>query len=301
MFTRCWDTLKVKNKPIGIPKRFIRHRLVGSGVTPAIVNGTLGDCYWTDGTNIYYSNGNTHYVLNKETNTWERKTWNGLTTFTGSKIWTDGDNVYYETYKSDGSTVTYTHYILDKATSTWSVKTWDGMVNFSCVCIWTDGTNVYCSGNSDVQYVLNKQTDTWETKVWNGDFKPYGYFVWSDGENIYYSDYNTHYILNKETDTWESKVWNGTTSFNGTSVWTDGTNIYLYCRYILNKETSTWEEISLEQPNENHYIDVEEIWTDGNNIYYSKSGYNLLLLPATAKLYSKIDGDWLEVCPLGGS
>ena len=50
---------------------------------------------WTDGTNIYYSNGANQYVLDVATSTWSAKTWTGLTVFFGSQIWTDGTNIYY--------------------------------------------------------------------------------------------------------------------------------------------------------------------------------------------------------------
>ena len=54
-----------------------------------------GSNIWTDGTNIYYSYASSHYVLDKATSTWEKKTWSGLTSFYGSDIWTDGINTYY--------------------------------------------------------------------------------------------------------------------------------------------------------------------------------------------------------------
>ena len=57
---------------------------------------TLADAakyIWSDGTNIYYSYGTNQYVLNGDT--WEAKTWNGLTKFYASGIWTDGTNIYY--------------------------------------------------------------------------------------------------------------------------------------------------------------------------------------------------------------
>ena len=50
---------------------------------------------WTDGENIYYSSGSDQYVLDKATSTWQEKTWNGNTDFTGSYVWTDGENIYY--------------------------------------------------------------------------------------------------------------------------------------------------------------------------------------------------------------
>ena len=62
------------------------------------LNNFGGDGIWTDGTNIYYSNSTTHYVLDKSTPTWTTKTWNGLNNFYGYRIWSDGENIYYSLY-----------------------------------------------------------------------------------------------------------------------------------------------------------------------------------------------------------
>ena len=103
---------------------------------------------WTDGDNIYYSNGSSsHYVLDKATSTWKIKKWKGMTSFNGSYIWTDGDNIYYSNSSSQ--------YILNKSTSTWSTKTWTGLTNFDGLNVWTDGDDIYYS-NSSTQYVLDK-------------------------------------------------------------------------------------------------------------------------------------------------
>ena len=53
---------------------------------------------WTDGDNIYYSNGTSQYVLDKSTSTWTTKTWTGLTDFNGARGWTDGKNIYGSDY-----------------------------------------------------------------------------------------------------------------------------------------------------------------------------------------------------------
>lgn len=68
--------------------------------------GINGGSIWTDGDNIYYSNGGNQYVLDKSTSTWTAKTWTGLTSFSGSNIWTDGDNIYYSSSADQ--------YVLDK-------------------------------------------------------------------------------------------------------------------------------------------------------------------------------------------
>jgi signal peptidase I len=151
-----------------------------------------GRYIWTDGDNIYYSNGSDQYVLNKLTSTWSVKTWNGLSSPDRQYIWTDGDNIYY----SNG----YNQKVLDKSTSTWSDKTWTGYTSFYGYRIWTDGDNIYCSSSYDNLYsVLDKRTSAWATKKWYGLTSFSGDYVWTDGDNVYYSDPSYQYILNKQS------------------------------------------------------------------------------------------------------
>ena len=107
----------------------------------------IGRHVWTDGENIYYSNGSSQYVLDKTTFTWSTKTWSGLSNPYGNYVWTDGESIYYSGSSS--------YYILNKSTSTWSTKTWSGLSSFSGEDVWTDGANVYHSFNTE-QYVLDK-------------------------------------------------------------------------------------------------------------------------------------------------
>ena len=149
-----------------------------------------GAYIWTDGTNIYYSAGNSsnQYVLDTSTNTWSAKTWSGLTTFYGNGIWTDGTNIYYSALS--------TQRVLDKSTSTWSTKTWTGLTTFYGNNVWTDGTNIYYSSSS-TQRVLDKSTSTWSAKTWTGLTSFNGNGIWTDGTNIYYSNETTQYVLDK--------------------------------------------------------------------------------------------------------
>ncbi len=220
---------------------------------------------WTDGENIYCSNGSvgvSQYVLDKSTYTWYPKNWEGLGSFFGSDIWTDGENIYYSSAS--------TQYVLNKSTSTWSQKAWTGLTSFSANGIWTDGENIYYSSAS-TQYVLNKSTSTWSAKTWNGYSTPNGNYVWTDGKNIYYS-YNTNqYVLNVSTSTWVSKSWGGLQYINlqGDNIWSDGENIYSTSStysIVLDKETSNWVSKVWEGLSR---FGGNNIWTDGENIYYS--------------------------------
>ena len=50
---------------------------------------------WTDGTNVYYSEGTKQYQFDKTLGSWIEKRWTGLGDFNGENVWTDGTNVYY--------------------------------------------------------------------------------------------------------------------------------------------------------------------------------------------------------------
>ena len=53
---------------------------------------------WSDGYNVYYDYGSSHYILDVATNTWVAHTWTGYTgSFNSSNIWSDGNNVYMTT------------------------------------------------------------------------------------------------------------------------------------------------------------------------------------------------------------
>ena len=221
-----------------------------------------GTYVWTDGTNIYYSNGSTQYVLDKTTSTWSTKTWHGSTSFSGTNVWTDGTDIYY----SDSGL----QYVLDKSTSTWSAKTWSGLASFTGANVWTDGTDIYYS-NGSTQYVLNKSTSTWSAKTWSGLTSFYKGGVWTDGTDIYYSSSTTQYVLDKTTSTWSTKTWNGLTYFGGGGVWTDGTDIYYSfesTQYVLDKTTSTWKPKTWSGLT---YFDRSGIWLNGTDVYYSNN------------------------------
>ena len=230
-----------------------------------------GQAIWSDGTDIYYSNGSNQYVLNKSTSTWSTKSWSGLTSFEGIYVWSDGTDIYY----SYGST----QYVLDKATSTWSTKTWSGLASFSGLCVWSDGTDIYYSLGSN-QYVLNKETSTWETKTWSGLTSFTGNQIWTDGDNIYCPDgspESRQYVLDKATSTWETKTWDGLTDLYGQGIWSDGTDIYYSSgsnQYVLNKSTSRWSTKSWTGLTS---FNGERVWSDGENIYYSYESTHYVL------------------------
>ena len=217
-----------------------------------------GDDVWTDGENVYYSDGQNQFIFDRENEIWKEKVWTGLTSFSGRYIWSDGENIYFSYYSSqyvldlansswssktwyglsvtgdcvwsDGGIIYYSrsgeNYVLDKASSTWSAKTWTGAsAALTAPNIWTDGENIYFS-NGPTQYVLDRATSTWSQKTWRGLTNFYGYCVWTDGRNIYYSAQTTQYVLDKTSSTWRQKVWTGLTDFYGENIWTDGVNVF---------------------------------------------------------------------------
>ena len=101
-----------------------------------------------DGEHTYYSNYSNQYVLNG--NTWEAKTWEGLTKIDGYGIWTDGEHTYYSYYSYDGSAE---QYVLNG--DKWEVKNWVGLSEFSGNKIWFNGTDCYYF-NGMAHYKLQK-------------------------------------------------------------------------------------------------------------------------------------------------
>ena len=264
------STKTTKLKPILEPYWVIK---TWSGVNPN------GNQIWSDGENIYYSDGEGgNYVLNKSNNTWTTKSWNGTSSLDGKNIWTDGQNIYNsKSYRTN-------QFVLDRSTDTWTTKAWrENNWNAQGSFIWTDGENIYGfrSGSTETfSCVLEKATsgglDAWNDKIWNGFSKIID--VWTDGQNIYSSYDDNQYVLDKSTDTWNQKTWNGLTSFRGEYIWTDGNNIYYSSgnnQYILDKSTSTWSAKTWSGLTS---FDGRYIWVDGEDVYYSNGNNQYVLV-----------------------
>ena len=232
---------------------------------------------WTDGSDIYYSQGSNQYVLDVSTSTWTAKTWIGLTEFNGRYIWTDGSDIYYSN-SSD-------QYVLDVSTSTWTAKTWTGLTSFRGDDIWTDGTNFYYSSDAD-QYILDTSTSTWTAKTWYGFTSFIGRNVWTDGINMYMSAGSSNqWFLDVATSTWSTKTWTGDMQdVNGYDVWTDSINIYNTIpngTYLYNHLEESWLYIGKIA----QYLNGagRYIWSDGVNIYYSQNSWQRVLTKVKTK------------------
>lgn len=232
-----------------------------------------GTDVWSDGENIYYSDGSTHYVLNKETSTWSSKSWSGMSFFRGYFIWKYDNAICYSCSSEQ--------HILNKITDTWETKTWGSIVMpFDGHKIWFDGSSYFHSDGNN-QYELNRDTETWEDKQWANNKIPYnGSYVWTDGEHLYYSAGDTaQYVYDPNTGAWTNKTWNGGVKPDGEYIWTDGTNIYYSYgqnQYVLDRSTDTWEV--KEWKGTLASFDGNYVWTDGTDIYYSKGSSQYVLV-----------------------
>ena len=228
------------------PKQYVYNREKNIWETaPATVtlNDTcLGSNIWSDGTDIYYSDGLNQYILNRKTNIWESYSWINtpfsLSTFIGQGVWYDGECIYF--------TNSYNTYELNKNTKTWSditSKIHNGLDSGYVINtdnVWTDGVYLYFSNKyNENSYRWNDKDEIWESiEDWNGTIPTYfsAKDIWSDGIKIYLSCYdriqenNKNYEYNVITKNWRLVDF-GTTltrssSFSGQNIWSDGINIY---------------------------------------------------------------------------
>ena len=267
-----------------------------------------GDCFWTDGEDLYYSRGTTQKVFDKTTNEWVDKTWNGSygTQIYGNYMWTDGKDIYC----SRGSK----HYLYEGGLG-WSLVTFTGLSSFYGNAVWSNGENIYMSNYSleGGQYVLTKGSRNWELKNWSVQ-NVQGLMtagIWTDGQDIYCSFYDVgegvdiNARLDKKTNTWVSipyeNVGFDTSSLgtiSGKNVWSDGENIYYSNSNKTlkwNKETKSFEPITLYYNGFDEFDptvfsgDGEYIWSDGEKIYYDYSNYHYVLYKNTLPNLTKIN------------
>lgn len=147
-------------------------------VTQTKFVGIEGYDVWTDGTNLYYSHGNTQWVYDSENNKWLDKIWYNETgnqvTFNGRDVIKINDVYYislgYVVYSWTGSGR------FTRVES--SIYSWPD--DFDCV--WTDGTDVYYSLFNDTTNIAkwDATQNTFVAQTWNS-YPVYGDKVWSYG------------------------------------------------------------------------------------------------------------------------
>lgn len=262
-----------------------------------------GSKIWTDGTKMYFSDGNlnggslsSQYVLNG--NNWEFKEWFATNSSSPSTpyrwapnrtyIWSDGSNIYYS--------FSQTQKVLNRYTSTWNPKTWTvSDIDVDRVLygdsIWSDGSNIYCSVDSyetAKNYRLNTSTSTWESVTFTGGpEKLNGKYVWRTENNTYYSIGNKTYRLTPSTRTWTDTGW----SIEISKPWYDGQ--YWHSSngydggYILNADETEWSA-------SNHKFEAQFLgsymWSSGDRVFMSLSSGTTYELDLTTNKLS--DTGW---------
>ena len=215
---------------------------------------------WTDDNNIYYSDNETQLVFNRETLTWEEKTWredgSGILIYPldGACVWADrsGDLTFLYTglvKYPDGYTAYETRCLIDDSWESTGV----GTTAFPCdgSKIWTDGDRIYYTGivaneNGEVStepgsYRLDGGEWVpveWGTDTSGNQVAPLdGACVWGDfygGSNVMYTGlvkypdgytaYETRYY---DGSAWEDVGFAGTIfPCDGSKIWTDGETYY---------------------------------------------------------------------------
>lgn len=222
---------------------------------------------WTDGKNIYHSNGSTSYVLDVATSTWYSTSFNVSFTNTAS-IWSDGENLYMS--NSNGN------WQLNYDTQQWATKTWSGLTPTTGSAVWTDGTNIYYS-TSSASYML--QNGAWVAKTWTGLTNPVGGNIFTDGDNIYCIINNQEsYMLEKGTSNWVAYIdkpygvegsgiyhHNGLSLFFGTSSFALANGVWYD---LSNSNNVEYEGVHSGEITSGAY----NIWTDGVSYYTSIDG-----------------------------
>jgi hypothetical protein len=120
--------------------------------------------------------------------------------------------------------------------------------------------------------------------------------IWTDGNNIYYSDLLEHHIFDMNNKRWIAIDWSCPCAVNIVpgSVWNkeDGTYYSKGATYKFNSTTKEWEKFKFKGYTS---LDTSKLWSDGKYIYHDR---NAMLLPKTAKLYSKFNDTWNEICDI---
>lgn len=223
-----------------------------------------GKYIWTDGTNVYYSEGTKQYKLNDSTLTWTEQPWTGLTDFSGSYIWTDGTDIYFSEasrqYKLVGTD--------------WIQQTWIGLGELYGNGIWKYNDSIYYS-RAKSQYKLTKNTINWSSISWGNLDSFQGYDIWYFNDKVYcsYKVTNTsryaHYVLDTSTTDvkWKRKYWVNYNSFDGEDIWTDGNNVFAGGYRLNGNEVASVKSITWSNIPDN--FDPINIWHIGDTTYYS--------------------------------
>ena len=256
---------------------------------------------WTDGDDYYYSKSDgsykySHFVFNKETQTWTDIERNSTAhQFTGEHVWHMNGNTYTRlngNYLSKVKNFTFTNV---------PYSGFSGAI--TGIYFWTDNDNTYYSiGNEQYVVTENNGTIVFSSIEWKDDsgnkMSFYGNSVWSDGEDVYYSRKSDakHYILDKENSIWIQMDWpEDSEAPDGAGVWKAGDNIYCSAsvgqdyQLAFDKTGKKWKSIKWTKTGTAGDIKPiqSEVWTDGENVYW----YNFYL----CVLDSTVSYNWLDL------
>lgn len=246
-----------------------------------------GRYIWTNGDDVYYSYGSTHYIWDKENSIWAMKIWfdNSLSWY-GYNVWTDGEN----TYLSNGTS----HYIFNKSKDMWESITWYGIDSFQGQDIWKHSGNIYCS-NGTTTCRLDKTTRTWITATGGG---VYGRYIWTLNDEVYISYVNNSTVYNKKLTNsgWVTQNWNGYYPQTGEDVYTYNGNTYYFHGDTPSSGSGASKRGSVYNPNTNNWDDIinasysassyygQDVWTDGDK-YYVSSLYKINYTSSVSTYY----------------
>ena len=193
--------------------------------TPGPVSNPQGQYYWSDGTNLYYSDNNNQYVYtgseldNYDSTKWVSKS-NWPNIYGNDIIKINGE--LYALNSTSGS------YLYNSSTDTWSPFTITGAGSgMKGDTIWTDGTDIYWNISDDTIRVLDQIDLSWGSNIIINITNSNAYYYWTDGTDVYYSNGNTQRVWDKANRNWVVKTWSGLTNFNGNEVFYYNGDIYV--------------------------------------------------------------------------
>lgn len=138
---------------------------------------------WTDGMNIYYSDGTIKKVLDQDNHTWTNAAYTDEFNVLGHQVWTDGNNIF----AFQGNAVR------KFVNTTWQDDTNNWMIPSGVILwgtnVWTDGRNFYYDypngGTFDHYKIFERWGTTHEFEKFSSDRSYYSEFMWTDGKKIY--------------------------------------------------------------------------------------------------------------------
>lgn len=254
---------------------------------------------WTDGSNIYYSDGLSQKVLDIATSTWNPKTWtvSGIDfdrVLYGDSIWSDGSNIYCSVDFFD----TARNYRLNLSTSTWeSVTFTGGPERLNGEYVWRTQNNTYYSNGTNT-YKLTPSTLTWTDTGWSIKVtKP-----WYDGQYWHSSNgYDGGYVLNAAETSWTASNHKVEMHLMGSNMWYGGNRVFMSVQAGPMSSSTTYEldlaTNTLSATGWSTSIIAGGVWNLDGNTYYSRGTTQLQFDPQTSTWSNKT---WYGLTNFGG-